>query len=821
MAEQQTLSFLRGGGETAELIRNYDWKNNPLGSPDKWSENLRMTVSLMLHSPVPMFIYWGSDFISLYNDEFKKILSNTDKHPEMMGKPAEIFWAEAWHTIRPAMTELMKTGKAFKAENVCIPIIRNNVITDVFWTYAYNPVFNTDGSVAGILMTVNETTATVNSLKELEIQTVRFDNFVREATVGIVILMGEELVVEKANQPYADLLDRKADELIGKPLFDIVPEAADPFREMLLEVLHTGEPLLRYDVPYFVFSNGEKKEGFLDVVYQPYREKDGSITGVIAILYDVSPQLAAKKALEEAALFSDNIFYNSPVAYLVFTGNDMKIERVNGNMLSMLGRDKSILGKPFLDAMPELKETPIPDRLTKVFTTGETYTQPEEKILLLKNGELHEGYFNYIYKALKNTKGEIYGIMVTATEVTEQTLMRNASEKSDQQVRAMVQSAPFPIGVYAGRELKIILANETMLKTYGKGREVIGKLYTEILPELKNSPILKQLDDVLTTGIPFHAKNQRVDITMDGKPETFYFNYSFTPVLDEHGNVYAVMNTAADVTDLNIAKRKIEENENLLQSRIDERTGELKDANSHLTASNKELEQFSYAASHDMQEPLRKVQTFSGFLMENHSHQLDEKGKEYLQKIGTSVARMRTIIDDLLQYSHQTREDQEFIQTDINGIIQQVESDLELIIQQKQATIILSEIPQIKSVPAQINQLFYNLLSNALKFSKPGIAAVINISAALLTNEKKATFAQLNQEKNYTHITVSDNGIGFEQQYAEQIFSLFKRLHGRSEYEGTGIGLGLCKKIVLNHEGIIFAESVPDEGTSFHIILPL
>ena len=532
-------------------------------------------------------------------------------------------------------------------------------------------------------------------------------------------------------------------------------------------------------------------------------------------------QISARNKMEESELFSQNIFHNSPVANIVFTGNDMVIKAVNENMLSMLGRDSSILDKTFMEAMPELKDTPLMDRLREVLKTGITYMQPEEKITLIKEGNPYIGYYNYIYKALEDVNGERYGIMVTATDVTTNVNIRKTLERSEQQVRALIQSAPFPIGVYEGRELCIVLANQTMLDTWGKGDNVIGKLYPEILPELKGTPIVKQLIEVLTTGIPFHAKNIRIGLIIQGVLEIHYFNYSFTPVFDENGKVYAVMNTSADVTDLNVAKQKIEENEQLLQSKVEERTASLETANANLVASNKELEEFTFAASHDMQEPLRKVETYTSILQANFLQGLDAKGKDYVQRIIFSVQRMRKLIDDLLEYSHQTREGQQFVKTDLNDIITQIEADLELDIVQKQATIKKEVLPFIEAIPAQMRQLFHNLFSNALKFSRKDIPLQINVICKVPGNDNINPDFKNVIDKGFVGILFSDNGIGFEQQYSFHIFSLFKRLHGKHEYGGTGIGLALCKKVVENHNGFIDAFSAPDEGASFLITLPV
>lgn len=277
--------------------------------------------------------------------------------------------------------------------------------------------------------------------------------------------------------------------------------------------------------------------------------------------------------------------------------------------------------------------------------------------------------------------------------------------------------------------------------------------------------------------------------------------------------IVVVLRQALELSKIDTYRREAEE-------KVQERSEELINANTQLDLKNKELEQFTYAASHDMQEPLRKIQIYSSVLLNNNTDRLDEKSINNLSKISLSVRRMKTIIDDLLKYSHQTREDQKFILTDLNTIFENIELDLELVILQKNAVITRDNLPSINAVPTQIHQLFYNLITNALKFIKTGVTPQIQIKKEEVTGEELKHLT-INENKNYVHISITDNGIGFEQQYEEKIFSLFNRLHVWAEYEGTGIGLALCKKIAENHGGFIWANSHPGEGSTFHVLMPI
>lgn len=249
------------------------------------------------------------------------------------------------------------------------------------------------------------------------------------------------------------------------------------------------------------------------------------------------------------------------------------------------------------------------------------------------------------------------------------------------------------------------------------------------------------------------------------------------------------------------------------------KTNDLKYKNLELERSNKELIEFNYAASHDLQEPLRKIQTFISRINDNEIENLSEKGKEYMDRIVNAASRMRILIDDLLQYSRTNKSDALFETINLNETLSNVTQDLSEIILENETTIHLPKLPTIKGIPFQIQQLFINLISNSIKYRKPEVNPIISIAY----EKVKAKTENIADDSNslYHKFIVNDNGIGFEPEHAEKIFLLFNRLHGKTDYPGTGVGLAICKKIISNHNGYIQAIGKPNEGATIIIYIPV
>ena len=412
---------------------------------------------------------------------------------------------------------------------------------------------------------------------------------------------------------------------------------------------------------------------------------------------------------------------------------------------------------------------------------------------------------------LLDDAGNIVEWFGTATDITNRKLIEQSLKNSENRFRIMVEQAQVPIAMTRGREMVFEAINVPMLQSIGKtGINVLQKSVSEVLPELEGQALMDILHKVWDSGQPFKGQELPTMFIINGEPVEKYYNISYTPVASD-GKMQYIIHLAIDVTEQVIARQKIEEV-------VAQRTKELSAANETLSSLNKELqrsnqnlEEFAHAASHDLKEPVRKIHFFTNQLKGQLAPQLEESQARAFNRIENATERMGNLIDDLLLYSHVSQRPHERETIDLNKKVQRVLEDLELDIEEKKAIIHVGKLPVVQGYRRQLQQLFQNLVSNALKYSKADTAPQIHIIASEVVE----------YERPYHLIEIKDNGIGFEQEYGEKIFQMFTRLHGKAEYSGTGVGLSIVKKVVENHNGFIKAESVAGEGSVFKIYLPV
>lgn len=410
--------------------------------------------------------------------------------------------------------------------------------------------------------------------------------------------------------------------------------------------------------------------------------------------------------------------------------------------------------------------------------------------------------------------------------VRAQLILSQERNRASEQLRSLFEQAPVVMAILGlGPDFVFELANPHYADLVGRSpQQLHGQSLLKALPELAGQGFDQLLTQVTATGVTYHANEAPVQLIQNGEWHTVYLNFVYQPRRESDGSITGVLVLATDVTEQVISRRKIEESEQRyrkladeLEIRVQERTQALSRSNTALERSNFDLMQFASVASHDLKEPLRKIQAFSNILQTQIEGKLSSEELSYFGRITSASSRMQALIDNVLTLSKISQYDVSFELTDLNLLLNRIVEDLEITITEKNARIVLNPLPLIEAIPGQMHQLFQNLISNALKFNQSEQPTVV-IKTMPLTEQDQQEAQLISAE--VVKIRVEDNGIGFDKNYEKKIFGLFQRLHGRI-YPGTGIGLAICKKIVEGHHGYIKAESSPGQGTAFDILLPL
>lgn len=1203
------ILFLSGGGDMGQLIREKDWSKNPVGSPENWPQSLRTTLSIILNSKFPMFLFWGPELICFYNDAYRPSLGNEGKHPDILGGRAKEYFKEIWTEIQPIIDNVMQKGKANWEEDMYLPSYRNGKMDDLYWTFSYSPVNDESGKPAGVFVTCFESTAKVNALKQLKESNERYINNIRQAPVAMCIFRGKDHTVEIANELMLRIWGKEPHEVLNKPIFEGLPEAKEQNLEVLLDTVYTtGERFVANEHPILLPRNGKIETTYINFLYEALTEADGSISGIVATATEVTAQVISRIKLEESEKKIRALVENSPLAIGVYTGEEMRIELANQAIMDIWGKGNEVIGKTFTEVLPELIGQSIFEQIKEVYTTGKAFHSENTPLELIVNGKKGTYYFNYAFTPLYDLSGKIYGVMNTGVDLTDLNLAKQKIEESDTRFRNTVKQAPVGISIMRGKDYVIEMANDAYLKLVDRTEhELLNRPLFDSLPEVKDS-VKQLLDSVMNTGKPYHGNETPIPVVRNGELGIFYFDFLYHPLKEDDGSISGIIVTVTEVTEKVEYRKKIERNEerlkivveaselgtwewhlktkeviysqrfleivggytekveltheqikqhihpddlkirekaiedaltdgylhyearmiwkdeslhwmegrgkvfydeehqpvkligtirditneresqlllikneqkfrllsdsmpqhiwtsdtdgnlnyfnesvfkytglslkqiyengwldivhpddrdenvkqwthaittgedfllehrfrrhdgdyrwqlsraipqkdaegkiqmwvgtstdiqdqkmfaNELEKQVNERTKQLKllnetlkqseeryhlmvgevqdyailylsnegiienwnkgaekikgykseeiigksfstfyteedrktnlpkyllsqadkygrygqegwrvrkdgtlfwasvvitavhneagetigfskvthdlttkkeaddkiklnseilaQKNQELEKMNKELQSFAYISSHDLQEPLRKIQTFSNQILERESENLSESGKDKFQRMQNAARRMQTLINDLLAYSRTNTQEIKLTKTNLNDIIEDVKEDLKEELQLKNATIDVDALGKADIIPFQFYQLMFNLISNSIKFSRENVAPKITIKGEIAKGEKWNN-EELNNQTQYCHITFSDNGIGFDQQYSEKIFEVFQRLHGKEVYQGTGIGLAIVKKIIDNHNGIITAKSESGNGATFDIYIPV
>ena len=519
---------------------------------------------------------------------------------EIAGKPkasvlGKWYWepfAEARADYEKALADVVITKKPYYADEVSLRLIRHGIEELIYVTFVYAPVFSDDGAVSKVAVWVLENTDQVREREKMAAASAaikqerdRLYEFFRQASIGISVMVGEQLTVELVNSNYQEILPGR--QLLGRPFFEALPEIKGThIAEALMQVYHTGIPVEFRDqlVPISQHEHGATTDRYFNFSYLPRFDGEGKVDGIVNFAYEVTSFFQSKLMAQQATSNLEQILNMLPASVVVIKGDDLIVEMINESNLCYWKKNRDeVIGKPFLEILPDLADQPFAGQLRRVMQTGEVIDVKESPVLFTEaDGTIRETFVDYTYQPLENLTGTWDGVLVMSFEITDRVqarrlLERYANElsgandqlsvsnnklaKSEARFKFLIQEAPVAIGVLHGREFIVETANQKVLDVWGKTSKIIGMPLSAALPELKGQPFLGLLDDVYTSGQAFYANEIRAMLEHGGELKEIFFNVVYQPVAGIDGAVADILVVAVDVTQQVNSRKKVEQAE--------------------------------------------------------------------------------------------------------------------------------------------------------------------------------------------------------------------------------------------------------------------
>ncbi|RYY38654.1 MAG: PAS domain S-box protein [Chitinophagaceae bacterium] len=892
---------LFGSGPFAGYLAAFPWQNSPVGTPEEWPAEFRITLRNLLRSAFPMVLLWGPKFHVFYNEAYGPSLGDNIDHEKMLGRPGAEAYGASWKLVAAMLERVVSAGETIYYEDMPAPSIRNGRVEELYWTSSLSPVFDDEGKVAGVLVVCKEASGKL----------ARSRNLINQVAAGVAVFNGPDMLIEEANPAMLRIWGLTS-EVIGRPLAEVRTATLGNFLQMLQDVYRTGEPVRGFEVPVsFQRAGGSVEQFYCNFEYAPFRDASGELTGVMAIAHDVTDEVLAKRA---QAIAEEEVRTAVAAADMGYWHVDPRNNELRSNQ-----RTRQLFGLPAEEEAADLdlaiQAIHDDDRERVVSTIQRTVTDPafsdyeiEYRVVQPVTGVLR--YVRATGKSYFDDEPVAYRFSGTIQDITSKKEAEEALRASEQRFSAAIQAVQgilwtnSPDGRMLGEQpgwagltgqtrseyenygwaqavhpddaqpsldawneavlerKKFIFEHRVrradgeyrnfhiqaipILKPDGSIAEWVG-VHTDITEQRRSEAQLGLLADFMPqivwatdaagyhdffnkrwyeyTGLSYaqtkgegwstvlhpddaprawqvwqHSLDTGASYEIEYRMRRADGQYRWllaraTAIRNDAGIIVRWFGTCTDIHDQKTSAETLERI-------VAERTRDLQ-------RSNEDLMQFAHVASHDLKEPVRKIATFESRLSHDFGAQLPDRAQLYLEKIRNAAKRMYTMIEGVLRYSSLNEGDhRDFEPVDLNIVLANIRSDLEVLIEQQGAHIEAGQLPVVDGLPTLLYQLFYNILNNALKFADTQRTPVIRIST-------------VTAPEGFTCVRVADNGIGFDPKQADRIFKTFTRLNPKDRFEGTGLGLALCQKIVDRHGGSIRAEGNEGEGASFYITLPL
>ena len=787
-----------------------------VNSKKQLEESDRRLRSMISRAPVSIGIFRGPAYITeianeraleLWGRKITDVLNRSilDAMPELQSQG-----------IKELLDNVYNTGKIFSVSEMPVQLLRNGKPDTAYVNFTYEPLYNAKGEIDGVMAVGAEVTEQVLINKQIEANEEKLNVVIKASELGTFEL-DLQTDIGKYSERFYEIFGYTSDETINHPdlLNCLHPDDVQVRNDSFKQAMKTGN--LSYQSRVLLRN---KSTRWIEVKGKVFYDNDNMPKLLVGTCRDITEEKKYRVTIEESEkrfrLLADSM------PQQVWTADPQG----NLNYFNKAVFDYSGLSPEQIDRDGWIQVVNPVDRERNMKAWTEAITAGKD-FLFEHRFRRHDGVYRwYLSRAIpqRNEQGDIQMWVGTSTDIQEQKDFRSELEKqvkertaellelneslrkSEERYHLMVEEVQEYAILYLNREGFVENWNAGAEKIKGyKSEEIIGKNFSNFYTAEDRQSHLPQtlLNLAAQTGRAVQEGwRVRKDQTL------FWASVVITAVHNQQGAVIGFSKVTHDLT----AKKSADD-------ALKEKQHELEQKNAELEKMNKELQSFAYISSHDLQEPLRKIQTFASRIAEKEKENLSEAGKDLFRRMQASAERMQALIDDLLAYSRTHTLQKNFEKANLHVIIGQVVLDLKEEIEQKHAIVDIEETCDAYIIPFQLQQLFYNLISNSLKFANPRVPLRITINSRHVMGHE-ITKDGLHNDTMYCHITVADNGIGFEPQYNEKIFELFQRLHGKNQFQGTGIGLAIVKRIVENHNGIVTAKGEEGKGATFDIYIP-
>lgn len=765
-------------------------------------KGMEKAYKFFMQAPVIIGFLRGDNYqIELANEGLLKVWNRTER---IIGRPLfEEFPELETQGIRKLLDHVRSTGKPFFAHEFPLAFDVHGRQETKYFDFIYHAYYENDNDkiATGIISIGHDVTDRVLA-KE------KFRNVIEQTHNPILILKGDDMILDAANKAMFEVW--QVDEsVLGKPLLEVRPTLkGQGFLERLQNVYRTGQPYQGFGSPVTIQDeNGQSRTTYYNYTYQPYRDAKGETIGVMILGSDATEEVMSRKQLEESQRVWKQLADTMPT--IVWTADP------TGSIIFFNQRWYEYTG---LSEEASLKfgwtDVLHPDDRARCLKLWNEALRTESFYEMEARYRYSDGQYRWVIARGVPIKedGKVVAWYGNSTDINEHKQLElhledkvrertgelDAKSKLLDNILAHSSNGISVTEMIYDESGKIvdattILANDAAVRFSGIPREMyLSMRATAFDPEIMKSPYGQACMKTLSTGEPTIMQ--------------YYVEFSarWLELTVSRMDESHLIHIFTDVTPIKKAHLELEKS-----------LEDLKFANAN-------LQEFAYAASHDLKEPVRKIQFFSSRLREELKERIDEQSANLLSRLQKSAGRMEKLIDDLLEYSHVARGSAVSEEVDLGAKVQSVLEDLELEISKKQARIELGSLPVIQGNARQLQQLFQNLISNALKYSRPGETPRIKIRSEQLKGKDAMPDLPLEApDRNYHLLEVSDNGIGFRRDDAEKIFNLFTRLDSGIDSRGSGLGLSIVKKVVESHHGFVWAESDVGKGSTFKILLPV